>query len=211
MQRLFSSCVVLEELYVRRKSGDCVLIANIMIPSLKRLSLVVPYLEQISGHDYSTNINAPYLEYLELCNSTSGDFSVNFSKSLVEAHINDRCLVLLEEISNVQLLALSGRTMNLSYSSGITWPIFHKLLRLELGVNHIVGWQLLTDLLNNSPNLESLVFKQASFEHKPKPSGEGFYGFYWIPPDSVPDCLLLHLKVIEVHNFAGRRCEMLQF
>ena len=82
-----------------------------MIPSLKRLSLVVPWLKLIAGHDYKTNINAPYLEYLELNDSASKDCSVNFSESLVEAHILDRCSVLLEEVSNVQLLALSGTAM----------------------------------------------------------------------------------------------------
>ncbi|OMO57169.1 hypothetical protein CCACVL1_25944 [Corchorus capsularis] len=158
MQRLFSSCLVLEELYLKRVRGDCVLIANILIPSLKRLYLVVPPLERMANHDYKTNINAPYLEYLEISDSASKNYSVDFSASLLEAKILGRCPFLLEGISNVQVLTLSGETM------------------------------------------EGLV--------EPKGYGDGFHGFYWIPPDSVPECLLECLTAIKIHNFSGRRCEI---
>ncbi|OMO56223.1 hypothetical protein COLO4_35721 [Corchorus olitorius] len=202
MQRLFSSCLVLEELYLRRARGDCVVIANIMIPSLKRLYLFVPTLELLANHDYKTNINAPYLELLQISDSASKNYSVNFSVSLVEAQILGRCPFLLEGISNVQVLKLSGETMENWHSLNSKWPTFHNLFHLELGLSHLDGWKLLSHLLNSSPNLETLGLVE--------PIGYGgySYGFYWIPPDSVPVCLLECLESIEIHNFADRRCEI---
>ncbi|OMO56230.1 hypothetical protein COLO4_35728 [Corchorus olitorius] len=204
MQRLFSSCLVLEELYLKRVRGDCVLIANILIPSLKRLYLVVPPLGHMANHDFKTNIYAPYLEYLEISDSASKNYSVN-AASLVEAKIigRTRCPILLEEISNVQVLTLSGETMENWHSAlNSNWPTFHNLFFLELGLSHRDGWELLSHLLNSSPNLETLGLVE------PKAYGDGFHGFYWIPPDSVPECLLECLEAIEINNFTGRRCEI---
>ncbi|OMO56229.1 Leucine-rich repeat 2 [Corchorus olitorius] len=166
MQRLFAGCHVLEELNLKRVSRDCVLIANISIPSLKRLYLDVPHLERVADHEYKTNINAPYLEYLEISDSASKEYSVNFSASLVQAQIIGNCPLLLEGISNVHILTLSGIAMENWHSSRSTkWPTFYNLFHLELGLSHLDGWGLLSHLLNSSPNLETLVFRQASFQN----------------------------------------------
>ncbi|OMO57134.1 hypothetical protein CCACVL1_25983 [Corchorus capsularis] len=110
MERLFAGCLVLEELHLKRVRGDCVLIANISVPSLKRLYLVVLNLEHIADHEYKTIINAPCLEYLEISDPASKDYSVNFSASLVQAKILDSPM-LVRGIANVQILKLYGEAV----------------------------------------------------------------------------------------------------
>ncbi|OMO56251.1 hypothetical protein COLO4_35717 [Corchorus olitorius] len=184
MKRLFAGCHVLEELHIKRVRGDCVLIANISVPSLKRLYLVVIYLEHVADHEYKTNINAPCLEYLEISDSSSIDYSVNFSASLVQAKIRDSPM-LVRGIANVQILKLYGEAVESwnSSSRSTEWPRFNKLFHLELG---------------------GLLARKYDSGNE----GLQFHGFKWIPPDSVPECLLETLQTIRIHNLVGRKCEI---
>lgn len=42
----------------------------------------------------------------------------------------------------------------------------------------------------------------------PKDPWYGFPGFYWHEPNSVPQCLISHLKKIGVHNVVGMPSEI---
>lgn len=109
MQRLFSSCPVLEDLKINRGRWDGVLITFIFVPSLKRLSILQSYMD-IKGHECKTVIDAPKLEYLEL-DVVQTKVYTNLSDSLVEVYICSGCalaLGILEEISHVRQLAISG-------------------------------------------------------------------------------------------------------
>ncbi|CAK9175525.1 unnamed protein product [Ilex paraguariensis] len=78
-------------------------------------------------------------------------------------------------------------------------PVFHNLTCLELGAG-CPGWLLLPKLLESSPQLRTLVFKEglwlADDEH------------YWDHCGPVPTCLLFNLKVIDIGAFKGKKGEL---
>ncbi|XP_057993148.1 F-box/FBD/LRR-repeat protein At3g26920-like [Hevea brasiliensis] len=156
------------------------------------------------GCKYKTDINAPSLHYLELRGITLYDYSVNFSSSLVEACISGRCdFGLLKGISKAKHLTLNGDVM---WSLHIiirahAFPTFHNLKKMVLHVGKPVNWEFLPNLLMCSPKLEALVVPEGLVV--PKESGRHYYRFYWHRPESVAECLLLHLKTIEIFNFVG--------
>lgn len=203
MQRLISSCPVLEDLKIsRRQEWDGVLIMSVNVPTLKRLSIYQRYMEDIRGYEYRMVIDAPNLENLDLNDSVSKVIDVNFSDSLVEVDIDGKCgPKILRWISHVEELLLSGDTF--VRLQDVALPVFHNLNHLELGVGE--GWNFLSNLLSGTPNLEILVFGEGLLE--PNDSRSGFSSFYWYPPESPPACLLHHLKEIQIHNFFGRPCE----
>ncbi|KAK7816047.1 F-box/FBD/LRR-repeat protein At5g56420 isoform X1 [Quercus suber] len=200
MQKLFSSCPVLEDLVIKRHDWDGVRIMNISVPSLKRLSIFSSSLRRIGNYEYKVVINTPNLEYLETDDYMYEDYSVNSSPSLVEACIQGTCVFgLLDGISQVKLLALSGDAMQSLHNIVPILPTFHNLTHLKLGIDDNVGWELLPNILQSSPNLKVLNFKEGLV----KPFNKGTFQFSWNPPRCVPNCLLLHLKTIEIHNFLG--------
>ncbi|KAE9461913.1 hypothetical protein C3L33_06180, partial [Rhododendron williamsianum] len=80
-------------------------------------------------------------------------------------------------------------------------PKLPNMTCLELGDMYEVQWEFLLELLENSPHLETLVFKE----------GLGNYGVFtqllWNPAPNVPSCLLFHLKVIGISDFRGEKEE----
>ncbi|GLT67143.1 hypothetical protein SLA2020_394720 [Shorea laevis] len=207
MQRFFSSCPALEDLEIRRKGWDGVLISSISVPSLKRLSIFIYYMKSIEGYEYKMEIHAPCLESLELVDSASKVFAVNCSNSLVKADVGGTCgPKILKEIPQVRELELSGKAFrdSLGNVSSSPLPIFHNLTHLELGVDS-TGWNSLSNLLASTPNLEVLVFAEGLLA--PAESRSGFHSFSWDPPESPPECVLLHLKQIEIYDFVGTPCE----
>ncbi|XP_050216640.1 F-box protein At4g09920-like isoform X2 [Mercurialis annua] len=202
MDRLFSGCPVLEELEIIRRDEDGVQVMKINTPSLKKLT-IHSYVDH-SENEHKIQLNTPCLEYLELSGEKLGGYSMNSSSSLVEAHIYGGCdLDLLNGISKVQHLVLNGRIMQglhtIIHDHGL--PTFNNLKKLELYVGKPVDWESLPDLLQSSPNLEVLVFPEGLVV--PRKSGRDYYRFYWHQPDSVPECLLYHLKKVEIFNFVG--------
>lgn len=112
MQKLFSSCPVLEDLVIKRHGWDGVGIMNISVPSLNRLSISSSSLRSIGNYEYKVVINTPNLEYFEIDDYMYEDYSVNSSPSLVEACVQGTCVFgLLDGISQVKLLTLSGDAM----------------------------------------------------------------------------------------------------
>lgn len=205
MQRLFSSCPLLEDLKMCRERWDGVLIASISIPSLKRLCIIQSYLGKIDGQTHKMVIDAPNLEHLELDNCAKEVFEVNFSGSLVQAVVNGRYGPnILHGISRVKELLLYGNAFKRLQNQNALLPVFPNLIHLQLGVKR--GWNFLENLLASTPNIETLVFEEGLLEPT-NLTHSGFSSFYWDPPESPPACLRLNLKDIEIHNFVGRPCE----
>ncbi|KAH7843047.1 hypothetical protein Vadar_012112 [Vaccinium darrowii] len=101
-------------------------------------------------------------------------------------------------------------------------PIFHNLTSLVLGAGY-VGWEWLSELLAKSPCLESLVFEEGYHieydgeeydeddeeEEEEEEEGEGDdKPLLWHPPQNIPSCLLLTLKVIEFEKFDGNKGDL---
>ncbi|KAK3227517.1 hypothetical protein Dsin_007379 [Dipteronia sinensis] len=81
-------------------------------------------------------------------------------------------------------------------------PTFSNLIHLELGIKACFGWKLLPRFLAISANLEVLILEM---DHGVD-TLDGFVGF---ESKSVPSCLRLHLKVIEITDMRGI-CEELK-
>ncbi|CAK7338393.1 unnamed protein product [Dovyalis caffra] len=105
----------------------------------------------LEDYKHKTEIDTPYFEYFEIKDTSLGDSSMSVSSALVEACIYG--------ISQVELLLLSRDAMS-SVNAVVcdsTLPTFHYL------VGEFITWESLPDLLESSPNLEILVFPEASW------------------------------------------------
>nr|VDD13933.1 unnamed protein product [Brassica oleracea] len=66
---------------------------------------------------------------------------------------------LVAGIINVKTLHLSPKSLEVFHLYCKSMPVFHKLLTLSFESDKERGWQVVPLLLNNSPNLETLVIK----------------------------------------------------
>ncbi|XP_065862294.1 F-box/FBD/LRR-repeat protein At4g26340-like isoform X1 [Euphorbia lathyris] len=200
--RLFSSCPVLEELTIYRIFGlkDDLEIMNISVPSLKRLivhSVISRYIQ--------IKINTPCLEYLQI--DERSRYFVNFTSSLVHANVGAVDIYLLNAISQVEYLSLTAidkSLQNIIRDSAL--PIFKNLKTMELRDSFgwrtpPNDWKVLPNLLESSPNLQVLIFSQGLVSLTL--DDQDFNHFNWQRPESVPECLSMHLKTIEIFEFVG--------
>ncbi|XP_059631951.1 F-box/LRR-repeat protein At4g14103-like [Cornus florida] len=202
LEKILCGCPVLEDLVIRNCKwvrGCCL---NVFGSALKNLTL--------HSQAYRIVVDAPVLEHLDIKDYSSESILMKNLCSLVKANVDVASITvggnkfsdLLWGFSNVKFLSLSGATMEaLNFAYDYTLPTFHNLTRLELTVDGWKGWNLLPKLLASSPILEVLVFVEGlihlfNFQL-------GIFRFNWSPPEHVPNCLLLHLKAIEIKNFEG--------
>lgn len=205
-------------------------LCNCKIDSNQVLELVVPSLTNLilhrHYHDYKIALHTPNLECLEYSAYGAGflivrekltcliradvDFEVGDEGEDIEpdAHIENVLVYgqyakkIIKEIHNVKSLRLSGASLEALCYSPCSWPTFHNLTTMELGVNHIVGWQTLAKLLESSPNLQVLNFNEGFIDRSCNK-----LEFEYCLPGIVPTCLLQHLRKIKIGDFAGKDCE----
>ncbi|XP_021814946.1 LOW QUALITY PROTEIN: F-box/FBD/LRR-repeat protein At5g56420-like [Prunus avium] len=211
MEKIFACCPVLECLTIGGLLGlNDVLNFNISVPQLTtlRLEFNLSCFGQDSDHTFF--INCPKLESLDIKQDILSNYSFENVKSLVKANVNlwchyvhhrrafsNRATALLAGFSNVKYLSLSAH-----FLKGGCLPAFDNLSELKLVLHDRYQWDLLTELLQRSPNLEYLVL-----EHKENISCFGDYKkqylkhvldseHRWRRPESVPVCLISHLKTV---------------
>ncbi|XP_062021421.1 F-box/FBD/LRR-repeat protein At3g26920-like [Rosa rugosa] len=163
-------------------------------------------------------LNAPNLENLVIQGPAKDlpNYVLENVSSLVKAEIDlpfadclsPRGSLLLSRISGVEYLSLSVPCDLVARSI----PVFENLKRLKLF--HLSSLVWLTEFLRRSPNLEYLVLntshpKWRDAEYIPGYLNEryvqGFAPFN--PPQTVPNCLLSHLKTISWSAFMGDKEE----
>ncbi|XP_062011818.1 putative FBD-associated F-box protein At3g50710 [Rosa rugosa] len=209
MEKLFSCCPVLEDLSIHGNHGFYGLNFTVSAPELKTLKV-----EWMTHGDYERcnfYVVAPKLENFHLWQYPSTDCFLENAKSLVRVTISlqdhfadeDRLFAirgtaLLAVISNVRYLSLSAHCLK-----GCCLPVFDKLSRLELALYSCYYWELLKELLRRSPKLEYLVLELKDFICSTAPSSH-----QWSPPESIPICLLTHLKTVSIRGFKGKLDEM---
>ncbi|XP_059624773.1 putative FBD-associated F-box protein At3g50710 [Cornus florida] len=223
-KRLVSGCPVLE---------DLVLIAcywedhnfnvfNISALSLKSLTI------HSDIRNYKFVFNTPNLQYLQYFDYVAAEgYSMDNFNSLVDADIKLMSNIeygiggsiigdkSVEEVNVVKFLGGISKVQRLYFHSdsiealhGCSLPNFYHLTYLELGVldeGDTDGWELLPELLERAPKLETLVCKELLYH------GHDCYTkhqFRWHTPSIVPSCLLFHLKVIEIRYFYGTSDEL---
>ncbi|XP_065862295.1 F-box protein At4g09920-like isoform X2 [Euphorbia lathyris] len=187
--RLFSSCPVLEELTIYRIFGlkDDLEIMNISVPSLKRLivhSVISRYIQ--------IKINTPCLEYLQI--DERSRYFVNFTSSLVHANVGAVDIYLLNAISQVEYLSLTAIDKPCLYSKILRQWSFVTVLD---GEHHQMIGKCCLTYLNPHQIYKFLSFLNLTLDD------QDFNHFNWQRPESVPECLSMHLKTIEIFEFVG--------
>ncbi|XVF03935.1 hypothetical protein REPUB_Repub05bG0036300 [Reevesia pubescens] len=217
IQRLFSSCSVLEELVVDR----CILKRkckfNVSSPTLKRLTIAY-----IGGayKDYEILIDAPSLVYFKWHCSLQKRFLLKNLNSLAKACIdcgtlfdsyeyfvahNTAATELFNGIRNIQSLHLSGffdEKLFLEERSII--PEFPNLTYLKFNGYSFVGWErVLQHLLACFPCLEALVFK-VNLHHQFLSDAS----IITLPSNRFPSFLWSQLKTLKFLSFEGKKNEL---
>ncbi|KAG5554262.1 hypothetical protein RHGRI_011955 [Rhododendron griersonianum] len=229
VKRLLVGCPMLDELGMNECVGKDACVIHICAPVLTKLRYrreKKNYLwgtAEVSG--YKIVIDTPALLYLELIDYVADVYLVKNLKNIVKAYIriaeqydetNSKAITdLLMGISEVQCLHLYNDCTEIFdqvkfyYVKAVQkidseLPIFHNLTSLVLSAGY-VGWEWLSQLLAKSPCLESLVFEEGyhiEFD-RDEYDEEDDKRLHWNPPQNVPSCLLLNLKVIKFVNFLG--------
>ncbi|CAA7016700.1 unnamed protein product [Microthlaspi erraticum] len=190
LDKLLSGCHVLEELTLIGLLWFHWESCSLSVPTLKRLTLCVD-----DHHEWpkSVTFDAPALVYFEYSDTVALKYPKVNLDSLVEASLRLKvgydmvgdATNLLLGISNVQILYLSASTLEVLTFCCKAIPIFNNLTRLTIESNTEVGWESLPNLLNNCPNLKTLVFK--GLQHKATDScGNVCRCKAW---ENVPNCL----------------------
>ncbi|KAK0585363.1 hypothetical protein LWI29_027471 [Acer saccharum] len=209
LQKLFRSCPVLEDLSIHGNlfSNEDVLMFDIMVPTLKRLTIWVSmdfyYFEGVSEHKFV--VTASKLEYLNIGDYLLASFVVNERPLLNQVSLDvgvDSSLV--EDYSQLDEFEVfhdeANRSLNLGFDDNI--PTFPNLIRLEMCIEARFSWKLLPHFLNSSSNLEVLILKM---DYNQEYSPEEFVQF---ESENVPSCLRLHVKMIEIRNMTGVEDEL---
>ncbi|XVF67432.1 hypothetical protein PTKIN_Ptkin10aG0120700 [Pterospermum kingtungense] len=206
VRRLFSSCLVLEELVICYSDPwqDTTEI-NISNPSLKRLT--IRYTDSDGfGHHHRIVIDAPSLVDFKFFDLLARGFLLLNLHSLVNARLEylfvfqdfNQVTVanLLKGISNVQSLSVTPDILRAFFRCNKPLPVFCNLVCLEFADTEDIceGYAPteFLELLESSPNLETLIFDDGAFEVLTSN-----------PSEKVPSCLLSCLKVVEIYSFGG--------
>ncbi|XP_019101672.1 PREDICTED: F-box/LRR-repeat protein At3g59200-like [Camelina sativa] len=185
--KLLSGCPVLEELVLMNIGWEYWMFCTVSLISLKRLTFFREE-EYTDENPKSVSFVTPNLVYLEYSDAVADKYpNVNFS-SLVEAHIGLRltddqsadvnvseddyfpeddeerqmtanATDFFKGISNVQILYLSAKSIEVLTFCCEPIPVFNNLIQLTIESHSDVGWDSLPGLLKNCANLETLVLK----------------------------------------------------
>ncbi|KAL0897538.1 hypothetical protein Bca101_081499 [Brassica carinata] len=192
---LLSGYPRLQDLVVERNSNFDVKTYTIAVPSLQRLTIEEDYSStDVGGGGYV--INAPSLKYLNIKGLGFIDFClIDHAPELVEANIKD-----VSQIADENILAslTSAKRLSFHLPLEIKYPtggIFYQLVSLELNIDEINGWNLLSFMLDSSPKLQILELFGPYREECP-------VGWEWNQPKCVPECLLLHLETLVWTRYA---------
>uniref|UniRef100_A0A7N2MBA0 FBD domain-containing protein n=1 Tax=Quercus lobata TaxID=97700 RepID=A0A7N2MBA0_QUELO len=204
--RLFSSCPVLEDLSFTTDlfKGEY----KLCVPTLKRLS----FSENVYNESaYELEIYAPALEYFNF-EGDLGDIKFhekldNLVQANVESYVNEDehkefyrewVFRLFTALSNVKFLSFSPYGTEWHNVGNIYPSSFQNLVQLDFNVTDC-NWPMLQDLLQNAPNLETLVVtKEYTY---------GKSNLCWKEPQYDRDYLPSHLTSFYYGGFEGLKDE----
>ncbi|KAM7519572.1 hypothetical protein LguiB_018534 [Lonicera macranthoides] len=167
--KLLSSCPALEELVLLSCVLDDISVLKISHPLLKKLGLIRNGRCKVK---YSFVLDAPCLLYLEFAGYIPLGCTVKNLHSLVEARVDfdtnrgglsssnsalkDSANEFVCALSNVRFLHLSNYFTKALNRLKNKFPVFPELRRLEYGIDDKPGCSLLQNLIENSPQLETI-------------------------------------------------------
>ncbi|KAF8085190.1 hypothetical protein N665_0676s0004 [Sinapis alba] len=186
--KLLSGCPVLEELVLMSMGWENWEFCSVSATSLKKLKIFLDDFDENPESVSFDTPNLEYLEYsdniarkypkvnlsslveahlgLQLSEDQSAD--ANFSEEdgyFSEGYYDEgkemvgNATNFLLGLCNVQILYLSAKTLEVLTFCCEATPVFNNLIQLTIESNYENGWDSLPDLLQNCPNLETLIFK----------------------------------------------------
>ncbi|XP_018490205.1 FBD-associated F-box protein At4g10400-like [Raphanus sativus] len=182
LQRLLSSCPILEDLVVDLREDDTTRKLTVAVPSLQSLSLYIPKSHEIDGYVIVT----PAVKYFKLVddNYKSHYCLIEHMPNLIEAHLDvslPDIKSLIGSITSVKRLSICSAAM---FDEGF---VFNQLEHLELCICKDHSSNQLFRLLKSSLILQELNLYSME-DHFPQ------YMDYWNEPSTVPECLLSTLQ-----------------
>ncbi|KAK8555678.1 hypothetical protein V6N13_046203 [Hibiscus sabdariffa] len=198
--RLLSGSPILEELIIE-KSSDKVLVLDINVPSLKRITVKRPSSQ--TGF-YKLLINAPMLETIKLFGLIGCDIRVGDLPNLVEATIhidipyNEGVMARFKEIGSILFLSSSDYTfMSICFQQ--PFPKFCNLVYLEI-TTCCEFWRELVALLRSANNLKALLFHiNVPSYHKGSKCGNSL-------PVIAPRCVSESLETLKLTGVCKQKC-----
>ncbi|KAG7566482.1 Leucine-rich repeat 2 [Arabidopsis suecica] len=177
--KLISGCPVLEELVMINLMWGLLDVCSVSNPTLKRVTICC---ETIDYNPQSVSFDTPNLVYLEFTDVVAIKYPKVNLDSLVEARLGLRLTPyqitrarnsvdgvgeemvgnasdFLMGISNVKILYLSSHTLEVLNFCCKEVPLFKNLTHITIETDEDVGWESLPNLLENCPNLETIIFK----------------------------------------------------
>ncbi|XP_017979718.1 PREDICTED: F-box/FBD/LRR-repeat protein At4g00160 [Theobroma cacao] len=195
---LFSGCVVLEELLIKRIYSNDGIHMNISISTLKTLSI-----EYDSGlRDHSFEINAPALERLNLKDVILRRNYWMF-RPVMLVHSPENANKLLRVFSGVKSLSFTVLNWPNELYRDCN-PLFVNLVRLELNVG-LKNWNLLLLFLENSHILQ---FLELTLSEGTQSSFGSRYENTVTLPKHVPICFLSSLETVCLRAFEESEHEL---
>ncbi|CAA7027698.1 unnamed protein product [Microthlaspi erraticum] len=209
LEKLISSCLVLEDLTIVRNVDETVKVLRVRSNTLNSLKLVLDsskswYIDD--SDDWEVLIDAPRLTYLSLEDDQSVSFGIRSLGSAAKVEIavsfnvndiwdldesterNSSVGKLLNGLSSVRDMTISGTTLKIicQYMNLERVPHFHNMTRLETKF-YMTDLELLPEFLESCPNLQSLVLKLKGVTCKKETSFS-----------SMPKCLQSSLEYVEM-------------
>ncbi|VYS62587.1 unnamed protein product [Arabidopsis thaliana] len=194
---LLSGCPNLENLVVHRYPFSSVKTFTIAVSSLKRLTI---YTSSTVDPRAGYVINSPSLTYLKIVGQI-GFCLIENVPELVEASMIVSSQIinknLLESLTSVKRLFLEFSPLMIKFPTG---SIFYQLVYLELLTHEAECLNLLTLMLNSSPQLQILKLLSPKYQSwKKDVVGK------WNKPKIVPECLLFHLETFMWKGYEWKR------
>ncbi|CAH8269112.1 unnamed protein product [Arabidopsis lyrata] len=215
-QKLLSACPVLEDLVMNDLNWEQWKWSRVVSsPSLERLTIKRTLFYGFDGSDFgSITFHTPNVTYLYYSDFVPGSYPTVNLDSLVEAsldltvtvdHTWDSCFAdegdpitsnptnLIKGLRNVEIMnLLSHESLEMFYFFREAIPMFENLFHLSFTPGAGCSWRGVPFMLNNSPNLETLIIK-GPLHHDA--SGYGCSGY---------SCLLsCPVKVLKITEYLG--------
>ncbi|KAG7548846.1 F-box domain [Arabidopsis suecica] len=185
-QKLLSGCHAIEELLLfnliwEESSEPEPCLVTVSAPTLKILKFS-RFENFIKVKDFKPilllSFDFPKLVYLEYLDTIADMYQQVSFDSLVEAKLGlcknpkqikddkNNVTKLFMGICNVKILHLTEDALRVLACCRETMPVFENLIQLTISTGLHVGWKSLPPLLQNSPNLQTLVFEGLHHKYK---------------------------------------------
>ncbi|CAA7031936.1 unnamed protein product [Microthlaspi erraticum] len=235
---LISGCPMLEELFIRDGGDDWrpTWTRSVSSESIKRLTICFHVPDDTWAYQEHVLIKTPSLVCLDYSALVSQGYYIDDMEALVEArldlrlwesttiydyevegdsehvfdHVFGNVTILVVGIRNVKTLHLSAYSIEALHFCCDSMPVFNGLRHLSIESDKEQGWQSLPYLLENSPNLQTLVIKGLLHRVSSR-CGDACCCISSKKKDRESSCLwACGVKVLEISGYGGSYRELEQ-